>query len=224
MTARRIGFGLLWLGFIGYAFVLAPPDQPDTLDLIEKLSTGNWQGINPLVIALFNVMGIWPLIYCCVVLVDGEGQDLSAWPFAVTSFGVGAFALIPYLALRQPNPKFTGSLTAVLQICESRITAILLTLGAATLVIYGLTQGNWQDFTQQWQTSRFIHVMSLDFCLLCLLFPAFLGDDMSRRSMNNRGLFWAVTLIPLFGPLAYLLLRPSLEDGTTEVSLQEPSI
>ncbi|TVQ54819.1 MAG: DUF2834 domain-containing protein, partial [Spirulina sp. DLM2.Bin59] len=33
MLRLRLGFGLLWLGFFGYATLLAPPDQPDTLDL-----------------------------------------------------------------------------------------------------------------------------------------------------------------------------------------------
>jgi hypothetical protein len=50
---RKISFGLLWLGFISYAFLLAPPDQPDTLELIENLSTGNFQGINTVMIALY---------------------------------------------------------------------------------------------------------------------------------------------------------------------------
>jgi hypothetical protein len=30
---RKIAFGLLWLGFITYAFVFAPPDQPDTFEV-----------------------------------------------------------------------------------------------------------------------------------------------------------------------------------------------
>ncbi|WP_353735256.1 hypothetical protein [Okeania sp. SIO2C2] len=54
---------LLWIGFSTYAFLLAPPDQPDTLELIQKLSTGQWENINPLIVSLFNIMGIWPLIY-----------------------------------------------------------------------------------------------------------------------------------------------------------------
>ena len=47
---RKISFGLLWLGFISYAFLLAPPDQPHTLELIKNLSTGNFQGINTIII------------------------------------------------------------------------------------------------------------------------------------------------------------------------------
>jgi hypothetical protein len=32
---RKITFGLLWLGFISYAFFFAPPEQPDTFELIK---------------------------------------------------------------------------------------------------------------------------------------------------------------------------------------------
>lgn len=221
---RKIGFGLLWLGFIVYAFFLAPPDRPDTFELIKNLSIVQWQGINPLVIALFNIMGIWPVIYSAVVLFDGRGQKIRAWPFAIASFAVGAFALLPYLALRQPNPQFQGQKNAVLKLLDSRVTGVALTIATVILVAYGL-QGNWADFAQQWQTSRFIHVMSLDFALLCLLFPALLGDDMARRGWKNASLFWLITLIPLFGPLIYLCVRPPLpERGLDTVSSSQQTV
>ncbi|BAZ28763.1 hypothetical protein NIES4074_11970 [Cylindrospermum sp. NIES-4074] len=208
---RKIAFGSLWLGFIAYAFIFAPPDQPNTFELIKNLSTGQWQGINPLIIALFNIMGIWPLIYSAVVFIDGRGQKISAWPFATASFAVGAFALLPYLALREPNQEFVGKKNIFLKLLDSRITGVLLTLGAAILVGFAL-QGDWGNFIQQWQTSRFIHVMSLDFCMLSLLFPALLGDDMVRRGWKDNQLFWLFALIPLFGPLIYLSVRPPLAE------------
>jgi len=208
---RTIAFALLWIGFTTYAFLLAPPDQPDTLDLIKNLSTGQVNGINPLIVALFNIMGVLPLIYSCVVLLDGRGQKLPAWLFALGSFGVGAFALVPYLALRQPNPTFIGKKTFLLKLLDSRFLGGLLAIGAIALLTYGITQGDWSDFIRQWQTSRFIHVMSLDFCLLSLLFPALLGDDMARRGLNDSRIFWAVSLVPLLGAVAYLTLRPPIE-------------
>ncbi|NJL79681.1 MAG: DUF2834 domain-containing protein [Richelia sp. RM2_1_2] len=213
---RKIIFGSLWVGFGIYAFVFAPPDQPDTFELIKNLSTGQWEGINPIIISLFNLMGVFPLIYSCMVFIDGKGQKIPAWLFATFSFGVGAFALLPYLALRSPNPNFVGKKNAFLKLLDSRITGIALTIGAIILVSYGLQAGNWSDFFQQWQTSRFIHVMSLDFCLLCWLFPALLGDDMAKRGMKNSVLFWLVTLVPLFGPLVYLSVRKPLPDNTQE--------
>lgn len=94
------------------------------------------------------------------------------------------FALLPYLALREPNNKFVGKKNALLKLLDSRVTGVVLTVATVILVAYGLRGGDWGSFVQQWQTNRFINVMSLDFCLLCLLFPALLGDDMARRSWN----------------------------------------
>lgn len=209
--AKRISFWLLWLGLIAYAFLFAPPDRPDTLSLIQNLSTGNWDGINPLVIALFNIMGILPMVYACFLLIDGRGQNVRAFPFVIGSFAVGAFALLPYLALRQPNSSFQGEAAGLIRLVDARWTGRAIALAALGLLTYGITQGNWADFVQQWQTSRFIHVMSLDFCLLCLLIPALLGDDMERRGLKDNGLFWAIALTPLLGTLAYLSTRPALQ-------------
>lgn len=210
---KKIAFLLLWVAFVIYAFLFAPPDKPDTLQLIINLSTGNWVGINPIIISLFNIMGIWPIIYACVLLIDGRGQKILAWPFVVASFGVGAFAILPYLALRPPNPSFSGEKNLALKVLDSRITGIVLTIGVVILVAFGVLNGDWSDFVRQWQTSRFIHVMSLDFCLLCVLFPALLGDDLARRGVNNPGVFWAIALLPLFGPLIYLCWRPNLPEN-----------
>jgi len=217
---RKIAFGLLWLGFTTYAFFLAPPEQPSTFELIKNLSIGQWQGINPLVIALFNLMGIWPLIYSAVVFIDGRGQKIPAWLFAIASFAVGAFALLPYLALREPNNQFVGEKNALLKLLDSRVTGVVLTVATVILVAYGLTEGDWDSFVQQWQTNRFINVMSIDFCLLCLVFPTLLGDDMARRGWKNPQLFWLIALIPLFGPLIYLSVRPPLQEVGRSISKQ----
>jgi len=217
--SRKIVFWLLWLCFVTYAFVFAPPDQPDTIELIKNLSTGKWDGINPIIVSLFNLMGVWPLIYSALTFIDGRQQKIPAWLFSTISFGVGAFALLPYLALREPNQEFTGSKNLFLKVLDSRWLGIALTAGALILLSYGLFNGNWTDFIQQWKTSRFIHVMTLDFCLLCLLFPALLGDDMAKRGMKNSSLFWVVTLLPLIGPLLYLCIRPPLPESGEKVSV-----
>ncbi|URD52643.1 DUF2834 domain-containing protein [Chroococcidiopsis sp. CCNUC1] len=202
-------------------FRIRPPDQPNTLELITNLSTGKWAGINPLIVSLFNLMGVFPLIYSCLLFIDGRGQKIPAWIFATISMGVGAFALLPYLALRQPNPTFLGQKNLLLKLLDARLTGVVLSIGAIALVAYGLGKGDWADFLQQWQTSRFIHVMSLDFCLLCVLFPALLGDDMARRGMNNSVIFWLTALIPLFGSLGYLCVRPPLPEDSSAIASQQ---
>ncbi|MBD2666646.1 hypothetical protein B6N60_03977 [Richelia sinica FACHB-800] len=208
---RKIGFGLIWLGFITYAFLFAPPNDPNTSELIKNMLVFQWEGINPLVIALFNLLGIWALIYTAVILMDGRGQKVRAWPFAIASVGVGAFAILPYLALRDPNPQFEGKKSLLIKILDSHLTGMAAALIAGALIVYGL-QGDWANFVQQWHSSRFIHVMSLDFCMLGLIFPSLLGDDMARRGWKNHQLFWLFALIPFFGPLVYLSVRPPLPD------------
>ena len=210
----KIVFGLIWLIFVSYAFLFAPATQPNTFDLIVNLSTGNWDNINPLVIALFNLMGVLPGIYACFLFIDGDGQKIKAAPFATASLGVGAFALLPYLALRQPNPTWQGDKNLFIKIVDARLTGIILIIAAIVLLSFGLIYGNWADFIYQWQTSKFIHVMSLDFCLLVLLLPSLVKDDLSRRNINNNWLFWLITLVPLFGTLIYLCLRPPLPENS----------
>ena len=210
MPFKSIIFWLLWIGFITYAVAIAPPDQPETFTLIKNLSTAQVAGINPLIVALFNVMGVLPLLYSCFLYADGHEQKIPAWIFAIASFAVGAFAILPYLALRQTQPTFTGKPDRSIRFWDSRWLGIGLSIATVALLAYGISQGNWQDFIQQWQTSKFIQVMSLDFCCLCLLFPALLKDDMARRNLKDSRIFWAVTLLPLVGTLAYVSLRPAI--------------
>ena len=206
----RLIFGTLWLGFVGYAFILSPPDQPDTADLILRLSTGAWDGLNPALIALFSAMGLWPMVYAAVALVDGRGQRLWAWPFVVASFAVGAFALLPYLALRAPVP-WVGPADRLLRVVGSRLFGASLAVAALGLLGWGLLAGDWPALWQQWQISRFVHVTALDFCALWWLFPVLLVDDLPRRNLGDqRWIILAVLALPLVGAALYLALRPPL--------------
>jgi hypothetical protein len=211
---KTIGFLSLWISFILYAIFFAPPDKPETLDLIINLSSGKWEGINPIIICLFNIMGILPFIYASLLIIDGRNQQkIKAFPFVIGSFFLGAFALLPYIAFRQSNSQFTGEKNLLIKILDSRIFSIIFTLSCLSLIFIAITQGNWQDFILQWKTSKFIHIMSLDFCFLCLLFPAIIRDDLIKRGIDNKNIFWLITFTPLIGTLLYLCFRPSLPNN-----------
>jgi hypothetical protein len=210
---KTIGFLSFWIGFILYAIFFAPPDKPETLDLIINLSSGKWEGINPFIISLFNIMGILPFIYASLLIIDGRNQKIKAFPFVIGSFFLGAFALLPYFAFRESNTEFTGEKNLLIKILDSRFFAIILTFTCLALISVAITKGDWQDFILQWQTSKFIHIMSLDFCFLCLLFPAIISDDLIRRGIDNKNIFWLITFIPLIGTLLYLCFRPSLPNN-----------
>ena len=218
---NKLGFWLIWILFAVYAFFLAPPDRPDTLNLIQKLIAGEWQDTNAYIVALFNLMGVFPCIYACMLASDGQGQKVPAWLFSALSFLVGAFALLPYFALREPNPTFVGKKGWNVKILDSRFAGIGVTAIAIYFLVYGFANGNWADFIQQWQTSRFIHVMSLDFCMLSLMFPWLLSDDMERRGMTDDRFFTFIALIPLIGALIYLCLRsPLIESEQSAIGLE----
>ena len=210
---RKVFFGLLWLALVAYSLISANALSgtfAEDLDLIIRLCLGEWSGINPLIITIFYLMGIFPIVYAALILFD-RNQQISPTTFVICSFGVGAFALLPYLILRQRDRSWNGHKTWLQKILDSRLTAIITSVAVIVLITWGITQGDWSDFAAQWQTSQFIHVMSLDFLILCCLFIAILEDDQIRRGIDN-SLLKTVALLPLFGVLIYWCLRPQLPD------------
>ncbi len=217
--SRKIALWWIWLGFIAHVLLLAPPFHPqETLILIKNLLTGQWAQVNPIILTIFSLVGIWLLIYSCLLFVDGRMQKIRFWPFALASVGIGVIGLLPYLALRESNQEFSGPKDAFLRLLDSRLTGVILSLSTIGLLAYGLISGDWRDFIEQFQGDRFIHGMSLAVCLFGLLFPTVLGDDLARRGLNNSQAFWAIALVPLLGPLAYLCLRPPLPETSPEVT------
>ncbi|MFX1252278.1 MAG: DUF2834 domain-containing protein [Promethearchaeota archaeon] len=214
LKGASIVFLVLWIALIVYALFLAPPIQPSTLATIIQMLTFNLQGINPLVFAIFNLMAVWPLIYAGVILIDSKGQKIPAWPFALLSFGTGAFAILPYMVLRKPNREFTeDNKDLIIRIVDSRYYGIILLIITVGLVLYGVLLGNFAAFFTQFLTDRFIAVMTLDFIILTVCIPYLIFDDMKRRISYTPRLFWTFTLIPLLGPALYLATRPTLPDA-----------
>jgi hypothetical protein len=209
----KIVLWLIWLVFVAYTLLLTPLDQPGNLMLIEKLVKLQWMDINPILAAIFSLMGVWPMIYASLLLIDERTQDISAWPSLLLSNGSGVIGLLPYLILRQPNQEFSGQKDIWLKTLDSHAFGVFISLVTASLLAYAMLAGDWEHFIQQWHTNHFVHLISLDFCLMCVLFPSILGDDMARRGLRDSIIFWAVTLVPLLGALVYLCLRPPLKES-----------
>jgi hypothetical protein len=206
-------FGLLWLVFGSYAFGafgLAPPEAPDTFGLIMRIIQGETQGINPLLVSLFNIMGVLPLVYGCFLIPTDHGRKFPAGLIIALMSAVGAFALLPYLALRGTEPVIVRSIPWWVKLFDSRWLALILGAGLAFLIGTGLP-GDAGAFFQQWQQERFVHVMSLDFLVLTALLPAMVAYDMVRRGIKAPYYFWLSVLMPLGGAVIYLVLRPRLQ-------------
>ncbi len=216
---RKIALFLIWAGFVAYTLSLAPLDQPDTWPLVQKLLTLQWGKVNAIIPTLFSLMGIWPMIFACLMFADGKMQNFRAWPYFLASNGTGVICLLPYLIFRQSNQEFYGKKDKLLRSLDKRSTGVSLLLSTIGLLAYAAIAGDWGDYVQQFQTRHFVHLISLDFCLMCLIFPltSLFDDDMARRGLKDSRIFWAVALVPLFGPLVYLCLRPPLPETTPKI-------
>ncbi len=207
----KIALALLWLAFTTYAFGFAPtanPADPGGMNEIVALIQGKGE---PLILALFNVMGLIPVLYLFLLIPDGHGQKLPAWPFGILMFAIGAFVLIPYLVFRKPHsewpqPKKAGLAVRIFDVRWLALFFVALTVGT---LANGVIHGNWSIFIEQWQQSRFINVMSFDFVLSSLLLGILIPDDLKRRGVKDSPFQWSGAL-PLVGPMVYLVLRPDL--------------
>lgn len=210
---RRLILWLIAAGFLAYVFLFAPPLRVNLLEPVQTLLRGQLPSINPVTISLFSMIGIWLLIYSCLIFPDGRMQKLPAWAFMLAAIASGFLALVPYLALREPNQQFSGEKDAWLKWLDSPATGLILTGSTLFLLGFAVFLGDWGAFVQVFRSDKFIHAMTLAFFILCLLFPypTLLSDDMARRGLRSDSmLFWVVALIPLFGPLLYLCIRPPL--------------
>ena len=212
---RRIILWLIWIGFVSYTLWLAPLDRPETWEIGRNLVTLQWQNINAYLLSIFWLMGVWPMIYACLMFADGRMQPFRAWTYFIGANFTGVICLLPYLLFRRRDASFEGNKDRWLEILDQRSTGFMLLLTAIGLIAYALMAGDWQAFVQQFQGQAFTHLITLDFCLMCLIFPitALFDDDMARRGIHSRLVFWCVALVPLFGPLLYLCWRPPLRSS-----------
>jgi hypothetical protein len=202
----------LWLAFLLYSFVFAPASDPNTSTIVMNILRGRFGGINWVVIALFNLMGVWPLIFMILLGIESQSQKISAWPFILGSFFLGAFLLLPYFGLRKSNPDPAPARKGIVKHLDSRGLPIVLFVISIVLVMMVIIEGDWNDYLLQFRTNGFIHVMSLDFVAFALLFPLAVKDDMLRRNWFQKTKWIGFSVVPVLGPIIYLIVAPRLID------------
>ncbi len=210
---QRILFFTVWLLFLGYAVFFAPLSTPDTPELLSNLILAQTEGLNPILVALFNIMGLLPIWYWFLLAPNSRIQKIPVWPFALGMMAAGGFALLPYLALRNPSSQALLTqkpLSWIQRIFDNRWIALIAVLGVFGLGFYGLHQGDWTDYLTQFHRNQFVHVMSLDFLLLCTCLPLLIQQDLMHRNLTEKDLLWKLAFIPLLGPALYIVLRPPL--------------
>ncbi|GAQ86379.1 hypothetical protein KFL_002860030 [Klebsormidium nitens] len=216
-----------WAGLAYYAFAIAPNQTPTRdeyfLGKLTLLIQDDYP-INQVLLSEFNIMGIWPFIYTALLIPSGRSKNLRppVWPFASLSMGIGIGGLLPYFALWQqptpPPPSQEERQKLPLKVLESKIFAGALLAGALGLIGTAVASGpdSWVGFSQYFNESKLIHVMTLDFFCLQLFCPFWLYNDMEFRKWSGRNM-WIVplSLLPVLGPALYLLIRPPLPEPTS---------
>nr|DAD23689.1 TPA_asm: hypothetical protein HUJ06_025152 [Nelumbo nucifera] len=232
-TTSILLFGF-WIGLMYYVFMLTPNQTPSRdmyfLKKLLYLKGDDGFRMNEVLVSLWNIMGLWPLVYTMLLVPSGRStrSKIPVWPFLVFSIFGGAYALLPYFVLWRPPPPPVEEAELgrwPLNFLESKITSLILFSAGLGLIAYaGLASGDvWKEFYQYLRESKLVHVTCLDFTLLSTFAPFWVYNDMTARKWTDKG-SWILplALVPFLGPALYLILRPSL--STTPVSLTSATI
>jgi len=232
---------LVWACLIFYSFTFAPGmnDEGKLFDktLIETILAAPYDGkVSPFFVAVFNSLGIWPAVYAATLLPGSRNQSpVPALPFLGGSFFLGAFALSPYLALREYRGMGRAERRSNLDfitknILESSLNGLLLLAGGIYLWLYGFGNGDissaspaaasaaWESMQPLFRSSMLVHVSCIDFCVLWGFFGPVLLEDGRRRGRfvewtgDDKLLFALCWALPVLGPAIWLTVRPQLEE------------
>lgn len=187
------GWVALWCAFVAYAAWLAPPDDPV---LLGRLIRGDVARVDPSIVAVFDMLGVVPVLASGFVLRDGVGRKLPAWPFALGMFVVGAFSLLPWLALRRLGGSTERSPEPgrVRRWLATRLAAWGIVIALVALTSWGVVAGSASAYLAAFRTASLVHVMTIDLvvcaCLLIVL---------AREGHGSESPLATLRWLPLFG-------------------------
>lgn len=202
-------FLIIWLLLIAYAVFLAPGTGANN-PIIPQLLSGDWGAIDPLVLAVFNSLGIFPLVFLTLLLLNDE-QRWPAWPFALLSFGIGAFALLPYYAfgIRKPEKRLRTPRWLV-RFLRTRFWLIVLIVMWAGNWLTLLQGFSFTDYADAFFASSLVSVMTVDWFVLYGL--SVYTVHRFYPDAHSKGLAW----IPIIGPVLVLLMNRELTERTRD--------
>ncbi|KIL51371.1 hypothetical protein KP77_08830 [Jeotgalibacillus alimentarius] len=190
-------FIIVWLLLLSYALFFAPGSEGSD-PVMESVLAGNWTAIDPLVLTVFNSLGIFPLVFLTILL-RNDRQKWPAWPFSLAAFAGGAFALLPWFAFGDRSAK-RGLRTPrwLLRILKSKVWLILLLVmifGNLLTLLQGFSPAAYGDAFME---SSLVSVMTVDWFILWWLSVE--AINRFYPDVKNKGLAW----IPIAGPVLVL--------------------
>lgn len=201
------GWVAAFVAFVVYAILGAPPDDPAlTAALVKGTFTGRFGSVDPAIAAVFATLGVVPALASTLLLRDGARRRFPVWPFALGMFAVGAFALLPWLALRgafgtRAEERPAG---AVRRLVARPAVGWALLLALVALLAWGLLAGSATAYAHAFATTSMVNVMTVDLLvcaglLMVLVEEARTRDGVVRESPLGR----AVRFVPVLGTAAW---------------------
>ncbi len=195
-------FFAIWFALISYALFVAPGGDVDPV--MTQIFSGQLADIDPLVLAVFSSLGIFPAVFLTLLLLN-DRQRWPAWPFALASFGIGAFALLPYFAFgAEPPLKELRTPKWLVRFLSSRIwlgALMALWLGNLLTLLQGFSlAAYWEAFF----ASSLVSVMTVDWFVLWGL--SVYTVNRFYPDATNKTLAW----IPILGPVLVLFTNQTL--------------
>ncbi|MGD7009074.1 hypothetical protein [Metabacillus sp. 84] len=135
--------------------------------ILQAFLSGEFGKLDPLVTMVFSFLGIFPFFWTALYF-RSDQYAVPAWPFALLSFGLGAFALLPYLFFRKKEKKARPRVQNIGYALSSRWAMLTLLLITLFLYIYGLLFGSFIGYKEAFLQSSLVSVMTVDFLLLVI--------------------------------------------------------
>jgi len=201
---HRALYLLLFALLLGEALLLSPSQRPDQTEWVLRLLTGDWAGEEASVVALFSLMGVWPMAMFALLAARLRRAPVPLWPFVLGSMALGAFVLLPGLALGSGS----GPVARWQRWLGSRGLAAVLLVAALGLMGWAVVSGDPLAFVHVWRTEQFVHVMSHDFLVLWLT-----SVVVAHEQRVELGARWWWTAVPLLGALAVRVAEPVRVDA-----------
>ncbi len=192
----------LWTLLVTLSSLVSPPARPDQGAWVMDLLMGRWEGIDPTVVAHFQLMGLWPIVFAALLAPDLRAPGRPAWPFVLGSMAMGAFVLLPWFALRHDEREVRPE-GALERMATSPITGGVVGALSLGLFVWALRVGDVGVWEQARGTEQFMYVMTLDFGVLWLT-SLLVAKEQGEARGDPR---WRWAGIPLLGSMIWVRLR-----------------
>lgn len=151
------------------------------------------------VLSLFSLLGIYPFAFFLLFLDEKRFMRPGPLVASIGSFFLGAFVLMPYVALAIPRKTFLPFR------CRGWIPTVVALLSVVTTLLLwiALARSDWSIFRIYFETNQFVRTMTVDLLLFYILQVYLLR----RIRLRNAQTFQWLDAIPLFGLFRYLFAR-----------------